>query len=35
VAVLGDEQVLGLQVPVNDALLVSCGEAFGDLESGT
>ena len=31
-AVAGDEEVLGLQVPVDDALLVRGGEAVGDLE---
>ena len=30
-AVLRDEDVLGLQVPVDDALLVRRGEAEGDL----
>ena len=32
VAVSRDEEVLGLQVPVDDALLVGGGEAPGDLE---
>ena len=31
-AVFRDEEVLGLQVPVNDPLLVSGREALGDLE---
>ena len=31
-AVLRDEEVLGLQVPVDDALLVGRGEALRDLE---
>ena len=31
-AVLRDEEVLGLQVPVDDALLVGGGEALRDLE---
>ncbi len=31
-AVVGDEDVLGLQVPVDDPLLVRGGEAVGDLE---
>ena len=31
-AVLGDEEVLGLQVPVDDPLLVGRGEALGDLQ---
>ena len=31
-AVPRDEEVLGLQVPVDDALLVRGGEAPGDLE---
>ena len=30
--VLGDEQVLGLQVAVNDALVVCSGETAGDLD---
>src|SRR5262249_50738123 len=32
-AVSRDEEVLGLQVPMNDALLVGRGEAGGDLET--
>jgi len=32
VAVLGDEEVLGFQVPVDHALLMGGGEAFGNLE---
>ena len=31
-AVLRNEQVLGLQVPMDDALLVGRGESFRDLE---
>ena len=31
-AVLRDEQVLGLQVPVDDALLVGRGESFRGLK---
>ena len=30
-SIVGDEDVRGLEVPMHDVLLVSCGEAFRDL----